>query len=69
MKLRGRKPVFTKAMKETVIVLFEEGYNIEQIKGRNMLMHRYCIANTASKSGSKRKTAREPRYRTLALLL
>ena len=33
MKLRGRKPVFTKEMKETVISLLEEGYSPEQIKG------------------------------------
>ena len=33
MKLRGRKPVFTKGMKETVIFLLEEGYNPEPIKG------------------------------------
>ena len=35
LKLRGRKPVFTKGMKETVISLLEEGYSPEQIKGRN----------------------------------
>ena len=35
LKLRGRKPVFTKEMKETVISLLEEGYSPEQIKGRS----------------------------------
>ena len=35
MKLRGRKPVFTEGMKETVISLLEEGYSPEQIKGRS----------------------------------
>ena len=51
LKLRGRKPVFTKEMKETVISLLEEGYSPEQIKGRSnvegfaMVSHiqRYCI--------------------------
>jgi len=36
LKLRGRKPVFTEGMKETVISLLEEGYSPEQIKGRVM---------------------------------
>ena len=35
MKLRGRKPVFTKEMKDTVVSLLEEGYSPEQIKGRS----------------------------------
>ena len=35
MKLRGRKQVFKKEMKETVISLLEEGYSPEQIKGRS----------------------------------
>ena len=35
LKLRGRKPVFTKEMKDTVISLLEEGYSPEQIKGRS----------------------------------
>ena len=35
LKLRGRKPVFTKEMKETVISLLEEGYSPEQITGRS----------------------------------
>ena len=35
LKLRGRKPVFTEEMKETVISLLEEGYSPEQIKGRS----------------------------------
>ena len=35
LKLRGRKPVFTKEMKNTVISLLEEGYSTEQIKGRS----------------------------------
>ena len=35
LKLRGRKPVFTKEMKDTVVSLLEEGYSPEQIKGRN----------------------------------
>ena len=35
LKLRGRKPVFTKEMKDTVVSLLEEGYSPEQIKGRS----------------------------------
>ena len=35
LKLCGRKPVFTKEMKETVISLLEEGYSLVQIKGRS----------------------------------
>ena len=35
MKLRGRKLVFTKEMKETAIPLLEEGYSPEQINGRS----------------------------------
>ena len=35
LKFRGRKPVFTKEMKNTVISLLEEGYSPEQIKGRS----------------------------------
>ena len=35
LKFRGRKPVFTKEMKDTVISLLEEGYSLEQIKGRS----------------------------------
>ena len=35
MKFRGRKPVFTKEMKNTVISLFEEGYRLEQTEGRS----------------------------------
>jgi IS30 family transposase len=35
LKLRGRKPVFTKEMKDIAISLLEEGYSPEQIKGRS----------------------------------
>ena len=35
LKFRGRKPVFTKEMKDIVISLLEEGYSPEQIKGRS----------------------------------
>ena len=35
IKQRGRKTVFTKEMKATVISLLEEGYSPEQIKGRS----------------------------------
>ena len=35
MKLCGRKPVFTKEMKEVVESLLEEGFSPEQIKGRS----------------------------------
>ena len=35
LKLRGRKPIFTKEMKDTVVSLLEEGYSPEQIKGRS----------------------------------
>ena len=35
LKFRGRKPVFTKEMKDIVISLLEEGYRPEQIKGRS----------------------------------
>ena len=35
LKLRGRKPVFTKEMKDTVVSLLEEGYSPERIKGRS----------------------------------
>jgi len=48
LKLRGRKPVFTEEMKETVISLLEEGYSPEQIKGRSnvegfaMVSHEQC---------------------------
>ena len=35
LKFRGRKPVFTKEMKDTVISLLEESYSPEQIKGRS----------------------------------
>ena len=35
LKFRGRKPVFTQEMKDTVISLLEEGYSPEQIKGRS----------------------------------
>ena len=48
MKLRGRKPIFTKEMKDTVVSLLEEDYSPEQIKGRSnvegfamVLMRRY----------------------------
>ena len=34
LKLRGRKPVFTKEMKDIAISLLEEAYSPEQIKGR-----------------------------------
>lgn len=35
LKLRGRKPIFTKEMKEIAISLLEEGYSPEQIKGHS----------------------------------
>ena len=35
MKLCGRKPVFTKEMKDVVESLLEEGFSPEQIKGRS----------------------------------
>ena len=35
LKFRGRKPVFTQEMKDTVISLLEEGYSPEQINGRS----------------------------------
>ena len=50
LKFRGRKPVFTKEMKNTVISLLEEDYSPEQIKGRSnwkvlpwSLMRRYIV--------------------------
>ena len=35
LKFCGRKPVFSKEMKDTVISLLVEGYSPEQIKGRS----------------------------------
>ena len=35
LKFRGRKPVFTKEMKDIVISLLEESYSPEQMKGRS----------------------------------
>ena len=35
LKLRGRKLVFTKEMKDTIVSLLEEGYSPEQIKRRS----------------------------------
>ena len=62
LKLRGRKPVFTKEMKDTVVSLLEEGYSPEQIKGRAMWKYlpwspmRRCIV------GYGKINARKVRY-------